>query len=200
MGSQILGFIVTFLAVFAAAWLLGGYMYKVFRGERTPLSPVLRPVERGCYRVMGVDEQREQSWVGYLVAMLLMTVVSVLFTYVLLRLQDRLPFQAQLNPNHLPAVPADLSLNTAISFATNTNWQNYTGEQTMTYLSQMLALAFHKFVSAATGIALAIALVRGLVRRSGRTIGNFCVDMTRATLYILLPLAFVAASCSSARA
>jgi K+-transporting ATPase ATPase A chain len=192
MGAQIVGFVVTFLAVFAAAWFLGGYMFKVFRGERTILSPVLCPVERGCYRVMGVDEEREQSWIGYLVAMLLVTVISVLFTYVLLRLQDRMPFQAQLNPNHLPAVPADLSLNTAISFSTNTNWQNYAGEQSMTYLSQMLALAFHQFLSAATGIALAIALVRGLVRRSGRTIGNFYVDITRATLYLLLPIAVVA--------
>jgi K+-transporting ATPase ATPase A chain len=192
MGYEIAGFVVTFLAVFVVAWFLGGYMFTVFRGQRTILSPVLRPVERGCYRLMGVDEDREQSWIGYLVAMLLVTVISVLFTYVLLRVQDRLPFQAQLNPNHLPAVPADLSLNTAISFSTNTNWQNYAGEQSMTYLSQMLALAFHQFLSAATGIALAIALVRGLVRRSGRTIGNFYVDITRATLYLLLPLAVVA--------
>ncbi|MEA2615830.1 MAG: potassium-transporting ATPase potassium-binding subunit [Chloroflexota bacterium] len=192
MGYEIAGFVVTFLAVFVVAWFLGGYMFTVFRGQRTILSPVLRPVERGCYRLMGVDEDREQSWVGYLVAMLLVTVISVLFTYVLLRIQDRLPFQAQLNPNHLPAVPADLSLNTAISFSTNTNWQNYAGEQSMTYLSQMLALAFHQFLSAATGIALAIALVRGLVRRSGRTIGNFYVDITRATLYLLLPISVVA--------
>jgi K+-transporting ATPase ATPase A chain len=192
MGYEIAGFVVTFLVVFVVAWFLGGYMFTVFRGRRTILSPVLRPVERGCYRLMGVDEDREQSWIGYLVAMLLVTVISVLFTYVLLRVQDRLPFQAQLNPNHLPAVPADLSLNTAISFSTNTNWQNYAGEQSMTYLSQMLALAFHQFLSAATGIALAIALVRGLVRRSGRTIGNFYVDITRATLYLLLPLAVVA--------
>jgi K+-transporting ATPase ATPase A chain len=192
MGQQIAGFVVTFIAVFVAAWLLGKYMFKVFSGERTILSPVLRPVERGCYRVMGVDEKREQSWVGYLVAMLLVTVISALFTYILLRLQDHLPFQSLFNPNHLPGVPADLSLNTAISFTTNTNWQNYTGEQTMSYLSQMLALAFHQFLSAATGIALAIALVRGLVRRSGRTIGNFYVDITRATLYILLPISVVA--------
>jgi potassium-transporting ATPase potassium-binding subunit len=192
MGYEIAGFVVTFLVVFVVAWFLGGYMFKVFRGRRTILSPVLRPVERGCYRLMGVDEEREQSWIGYLVAMLLVTVISVLFTYVLLRIQDRLPFQAQLNPNHLPAVPADLSLNTAISFSTNTNWQNYAGEQSMTYLSQMLALAFHQFLSAATGIALAIALVRGLVRRSGRTIGNFYVDITRAVLYLLLPISVVA--------
>jgi potassium-transporting ATPase potassium-binding subunit len=192
MGYEIAGFVVTFLVVFVVAWFLGGYMFRVFRGQRTILSPVLRPVERGCYRLMGVDEEREQSWIGYLVAMLLVTVISVLFTYLLLRIQDRLPFQAQLNPNHLPAVPADLSLNTAISFSTNTNWQNYAGEQSMTYLSQMLALAFHQFLSAATGIALAIALVRGLVRRSGRTIGNFYVDITRATLYLLLPIAAVA--------
>src|SRR3981081_2547151 len=136
MGAQIVGFVVTFLAVVVAAWFLGGDMFKVFRGERTVLSPVLRPVERGVYRVMGVDEEREQSWIGYLVAMLLMTVISVLLTYVLLRIQDRMPFRSWLNPNPPPAVPADLSLNTAISFSTNTNWQNYAGEQSMTYLSQ----------------------------------------------------------------
>jgi K+-transporting ATPase ATPase A chain len=192
MGAQIIGFVVTFLVVGVAAWFLGNYMYRVFRGEQTLLSPVLRPVERGCYRLMGVDEEREQSWVGYLVALLVVTVISTLLTYVLLRLQDRLPLQAQLNPQHLPGVPADLALNTAISFNTNTNWQNYAGETTMTYLSQMLALAFHMFLSAAVAIGLALALVRGLVRRSGRTIGNFYVDVTRAILYVLLPISVVA--------
>ena len=163
MGAQIVGFVVTFIAVFVAAWFLGKYMFKVFRGERTLLSPVLRPVERGCYRVMGVDEQREQSWVGYLVVTLLVTVMSVLFTYVILRLQDRLPFQGQLNPNHLPAVPADLALNTAISFATNTNWQNYAGEPTMSYLSQMRRARRPQVpLGGDAGIALAMALIRGL--------------------------------------
>jgi potassium-transporting ATPase potassium-binding subunit len=191
MGAEIAGVIVTFLVIFVAAWFLGTYMYNVFRGERTVLSVALRPVERAVYRVVGVDETREQSWVGYLVATLLMTVVSLLLTYVILRLQDRLPFQSQLNPEGFAGVPADLSLNTAISFVTNTNWQNYAGEQTMSYLSQMLALVLHQFLSAAAGIALAVAVIRGLTRRSGRTVGNFYVDITRGILYILLPLSVV---------
>jgi K+-transporting ATPase ATPase A chain len=193
MAAEIVGFVLTYVVVFVAAWFLGTYMYRVFKGERTFLSVALRPVERAVYRVTGVDETREQSWAGYLVAMLLVTVISLLFTYVMLRLQDRLPLQSFFNPQHLPGVPSDLAFNTATSFTTNTNWQNYTGEQTMSYLSQMLALAFHQFLSAAIGIALAIALVRGLVRRSGRTVGNFYVDVTRGTLYILLPFSVAAA-------
>jgi potassium-transporting ATPase potassium-binding subunit len=192
MGWEIAGVVVTYAVIFVAAWCLGTYMYRVYRGERTFLSPVLRPVERGLYRVVGVREDREQSWIGYLVAMLLVTVVSLLLTYVLLRVQDRLPLQSLFNPEHLPGVPGDLSLNTAVSFTTNTNWQNYAGEQTMSYLSQMLALAVHQFLSAAVGMALAIALVRGLTRRSARTVGNFYVDLTRSILYILLPISVVA--------
>jgi K+-transporting ATPase ATPase A chain len=192
VAAEIVGFVLTFAVIFVAAWFLGTYMYRVFRGDRTLLSFALRPVERGVYRVIRVDETREQSWIGYLVAMLLVTVISLLFTYILLRIQDKLPFQSFFNPQHFPAVPADLSLNTATSFTTNTNWQNYTGEQTMSYLSQMLALAMHQFLSAAVGISLAIALVRGLTRRSARTVGNFYVDVTRAFLYILLPISVVA--------
>ena len=175
-----------------AAVPLGRYMARVFSGERTLLSPVLRPVERLVYRLIGVREDSEQTWVGYLVATLVVTVVSLVLTYVLLRFQDRLPLQAQLNPAHQGPVAPDLAMNTAISFTTNPNWQNYAGETTMSYLSQMLALAFHQFLSAATGIAVAIALIRGLVRRSATTLGNFYVDVTRATLYVLLPVAVVA--------
>jgi K+-transporting ATPase ATPase A chain len=185
---QLVGLAVTVLAIAAGAYFLGLYMEAVFNGRRTFLSPVLRPVERGCYRLIGVKEDAEQGWKGYLVAMFLVTVVSLLFTYTILRIQDKLP----LNPNGFAAVAPDLAWNTAVSFTTNTNWQNYAGEQSMSYLSQMLALAFHNFLSAATGIALAIALIRGLSRRSASTLGNFYVDVTRCTLYILLPIAVVA--------
>ena len=190
---EVLGLVVTYVAIAVAAWFLGLYMVRVFNGERTFMHRVLRPVERGIYRVTGIREEREQGWKGYLFAMLLVTVVSLLLTYIILRVQDRLPLQAQLNPQGFPGVAPDLSMNTAISFTTNTNWQNYAGETTMSYLSQMLALAFHNFLSAATGIALAVALVRGLARRSAHSIGNFYVDITRCTLYILLPISIVAA-------
>ena len=187
MLPQLIGLAVTVLAIAVGAYFVGLYMEAVFNGRRTFLSPVLRPVERVCYRLMGVKEDAEQGWKGYLVAMFLVTVVSLLFTYVILRLQDKLP----LNPNGFAAVAPDLAWNTAVSFTTNTNWQNYAGEQSMSYLSQMLALAFHNFLSAATGIALAVALVRGLSRRSASTLGSFYVDVTRCTLYILLPIAVV---------
>jgi K+-transporting ATPase ATPase A chain len=189
---EIIAPVVTFAVLLVCAWFLGGFMVKVFKGERTFLHRVLRPVERGIYKVTGIDEEKEQSWKGYLVALMLVTVLSLVFTYVILRYQDKLPFQSQLNPAGQSGVPADLSLNTAISFTTNTNWQNYTGESTMSYLSQMLALAFHQFLSAATGIALAIALVRGIARHTAKTIGNFYVDITRATVYILIPLSLIA--------
>src|SRR5215467_9401057 len=164
-------------------------MYRVFDGQRVFLSPVLRPVERGWYWLSGIREDEEQTWVRYLVAMLLVQVLSFLLTYVILRLQDHLP----LNPMGQSAVPADLTLNTAISFTTNTNWQNYTGETTMSYLSQMLGLVIHNFLSAATGIALAVALVRAIASRRLKTVGNFYVDATRSILYILLPLSIVGA-------
>ena len=192
MVFEVLAPLVTLAAVGVAAWLLGAHIVRVFQGERTWLSPVLRPVERAIYRVTGIDEEREQTWVAYLVAMLLVTVLSLVFTYLILRYQDRLPFQSLFNPAHLPGVPADLSFNTAVSFTTNTNWQNYSGESTLTYLSQILGLEFHQFLSAATGIALAVALIRGIARRSARTLGNFYVDITRAVLYLLLPIAIVA--------
>ena len=166
---------------------LGGYMTRVFAGESTFLSPVLRPVERLFYALGGVDEKREQSWVTYAVAMLLFSLAGFLLLYALMRLQALLPF----NPAGQPAVEQGLAFNTAMSFDTNTNWQSYVPETTMSYLVQMAGLTVHNFVSAATGIALAVALVRGFARRSARGIGNFWVDLTRCTLYILLPISIV---------
>src|ERR1700710_52509 len=168
---------------------LGGYMTRVFNGERTFLSPILRPVVAGLYWAGGVDEKREQHWVTYTVAMLLFHVGGFLILYAVLRLQAVLPF----NPAGQSAVAEDLSFNTAISFVTNTNWQNYGGESTMSYLVQMLGLTHQNFLSAATGIALGVALIRGFSRSSMRTIGNFWVDVTRGTLYVLLPICVVAA-------
>ncbi len=163
---------------------LGWYMTRVFNGERTFLSPVLRPVERSLYWLGGVSESREQHWVTYTIAMLLFHVGGFLILYALMRTQALLPF----NPAGQSAVPEDLSFNTAASFITNTNWQNYGGESTMSYLVQMAGLTHQNFLSAATGIVLAVALVRGFVRASARTVGNFWVDITRCTLYILLPI------------
>jgi K+-transporting ATPase ATPase A chain len=166
---------------------LGWYMTRVFSGERTFLSPVLRPVEAALYWVSGVDDRREQHWLTYTVSMLLFHVGGVLIIYALMRLQAVLPF----NPAEQTAVAEDLSFNTAISFITNTNWQNYGGESTLSYLVQMLGLTHQNFLSAATGIVLAVALIRGFARASMRTIGNFWVDVTRCTLYILLPICIV---------
>ncbi len=167
--------------------IVGGYMTRVFTGERTLLSPVLRPVERLLYRLGGVDETREQHWLTYTVAMLLFHVAGFVILYAILRLQDVLPF----NPAAQGAVAPDLAFNTAISFITNTNWQNYGGESTLSYLTQMLGLTHQNFLSAATGIVLAVTLVRGFARTSAKTVGNFWVDMTRCTLYILLPVCIV---------
>ena len=164
---------------------LGWYMTRVFNGERTFLSPILLPVEAGLYWLGGVDEKREQNWLTYTVAMLLFHVAGFLILYgLLLRLQGFLPF----NPQGMTAVPEYLSFNTAISFITNTNWQNYGGESTLSYLVQMLGLTHQNFLSAATGIVLAVVLIRGFARASSKTIGNFWVDITRCTLYILLPI------------
>src|SRR5215471_4858152 len=168
---------------------LGLYMYKIFNGERTWLSPVVVPIERLFYRLCGIDPEGEQKWWEYVIAMLVFSVAGMLLTYLILRTQQWLPF----NPQGLPNVEPQLAFNTASSFTTNTNWQNYAGEQTMSYFSQMVALVFHQFASAATGIALAVALVRGLVRRSAQTLGNFWVDFTRAILYLLLPISIVGA-------
>src|SRR5579859_77599 len=170
---------------------VGLYMYRVFNGQRTWLSPVLVPVERFFYRLCGVSEDDEQKWTGYMISVLLFSVVGMLLLYLLERTQQlHGPF---FNPANLPGVEPQLAFNTASSFTTNTNWQNYTGETTMSYLTQMAGLAFHQFVSAAAGIALAVALVRGLARRSAQHLGSFWVDLTRATLYILLPICIVGA-------
>ncbi|MCL8484382.1 potassium-transporting ATPase subunit KdpA [Bradyrhizobium denitrificans] len=173
--------------VVALAKPFGWYMTRVFNGERTFLSPVLRPLETSIYWIGGVDERREQHWLTYTVAMLLFHVGGFLVIYAVMRLQAVLPF----NPTGQSAVAEDLSFNTAISFLTNTNWQNYGGESTLSYLVQMLGLTHQNFLSAATGIVLAIALIRGFARASARTVGNFWVDVVRCTLYILLPLCIV---------
>ena len=170
--------------IIAITPILGAYMTRVFNGERTFLSPVLRPVEVLIYKMAGVDERQEQHAVTYTVGMLLFHVGGFLILYVLMRVQGWLPF----NPAEQIAVAPDLSFNTAISFITNTNWQNYGGESTMSYLVQMLGLTHQNYLSAATGIVLAVALIRGFARHSARTVGNFWVDMTRCTLYILIPI------------
>ena len=174
--------------VMAITPVLGGYMTRVFSGERTLLSPILVPIERGLYRLAGVDERRDQTWVIYVIAMLFFHVGGFLLLYALMRAQAMLPLQDLFNPAGQSAVAEDLSFNTAVSFITNTNWQNYAGEATLSYLVQMLGLTHQNFLSAATGIVLAIALIRGFARASAKTIGNFWVDITRCTLYILLPL------------
>jgi len=163
---------------------LGAYITRVFNGERTFLSPILRPVEVAIYKVAGVNERNEQHAVTYTIAMLLFHVGGFLILYVLMRVQAGLPF----NPAEQSAVAPDLSFNTAASFITNTNWQNYGGESTMSYLVQMLGLTHQNYLSAATGIVLAMALIRGFARHSVRTVGNFWVDVTRCTLYILIPI------------
>lgn len=162
---------------------LGGYMHRVFNGDRTLLSPLFGPLERGLYRICGTSEREEQHWTTYAVALLLFNLAGFLVLYVLQRLQGSLPY----NPAGMTAVEPGLAFNTAASFMTNTNWQNYGGESTMSYLVQMAGLTVQNFVSAATGIAIAIALIRGFARASGKSIGNFWVDMTRSTLYLLLP-------------
>jgi len=168
---------------------LGAYMARVFAGERTFLDPVLRPLERAIYRLCGVDPGHEMRWTTYTATMLLFNFAGLLLLYLILRLQHLLPW----NPQHLAAMRPDLAFNTAVSFATNTNWQAYSGETAVTYFTQMVGLAWHNFVSAATGLALAIALIRGLTRRSAREIGNFWVDLTRSCLWVLLPFSVLGA-------
>jgi len=165
----------------------GGYMTRVFTGERTLLSPVLGPLERAFYELSGVDEKSDQNWLTYAVSMLLFSLAGFASLYALMRFQAMLPF----NPAGQPAIEEGLAFNTAMSFDTNTNWQSYVPETTMSYLVQMAGLTVHNFVSAATGIALAVALIRGFARRSAKGIGNFWVDLTRCTLYVLLPLSIV---------
>src|SRR5246500_3162133 len=178
------------LLVFLVTKPLGVFMARVFNREKTFMDPVLRPIERLLYRVTGVDEDHEMRWTEYAVAMLLFSMVSMVVLYLMERLQGYLPF----NPQKFGAVaPAHLAFNTAASFTTNTNWQAYSGESTMSYFTQMAGLAFHNFVSAATGIALAIAFIRGIARRQMRTIGNFWVDLVRCSLWVLLPFCIVGA-------
>jgi K+-transporting ATPase ATPase A chain len=178
-----------FVVLTALVVPLGRYMAHVFEGERTFLTPVLRPVEVALYRIAGVNETREQHWLTYTVAMLLFNAVGFVVLYALLRWQAALP----LNPAGQSAVPADLAFNTAVSFTSNTNWQNYGGESTLSYLTQMVGLTTQNFVSAATGIALLVALIRAFARATAQTVGNFWVDLTRTTLYILLPLSIFGA-------
>jgi potassium-transporting ATPase potassium-binding subunit len=177
------------IVVVALVKPIGGYMTAVFAGERTFLSPILRPIEIIFYRLSGVDERTEQHWLTYAVSMLLFNLAGMLLLYGGLRLQGLLP----LNPQGMAAVTPDLAFNTAASFVSNTNWQSYGGESTLSYLAQMAGLTVQNFVSAATGIALAVALIRGFTRRSANAIGNFWLDLTRCTLYILLPISLVAA-------
>jgi len=183
--------IFVFLAlIFAVTKPMGSFMARVFSRERTFLDPVLRPIERLLYRVTGVDEQHEMRWTEYATSMLLFSAVSMLVLYLMERIQGMLP----LNPQHFAAVmPEHLAWNTAASFTTNTNWQAYSGESTMSYFTQMAGLAYHNFVSAAVGISLAIAFIRGIARRQMQTIGNFWVDMVRAALWVLLPFCIVGA-------
>jgi K+-transporting ATPase ATPase A chain len=181
---QILFFL---LALGLVTPLVGAYMTRVFGRKRTWLDPVLRPIERLVYRVCGVDEHREMRWTEYAVAVLLFSGVSMLVLYVMQRVQGLLPW----NPQGFGAVAPDLAFNTAVSFATNTNWQAYGGESTMSYFTQMAGLAYQNFVSAATGIAVAIAFIRGIAQREKETLGNFWIDLVRASLWILLPIAIV---------
>ncbi|MBN9584913.1 MAG: potassium-transporting ATPase subunit KdpA [Afipia sp. 62-7] len=181
--------VVIFALVLICVKPLGTFMANVFEGKRAFLSPLLAPLERAFYRLAGIDPSHEQNWRGYTVAMLVFNAAGFLFLYALMRLQDVLP----LNPQGFSAVPPDLAFNTATSFVTNTNWQSYGGETTMSHLTQMAGLTVQNFVSAGTGIALALVLVRALGRSGAKTVGNFWTDITRATLYVLLPLAIVVA-------
>src|SRR5215468_12780604 len=181
---QILLFFAVILAVTKPAGL---YMAWVFSRQRTWLDPVMRPFEKLIYRLTGVDEGHDMHWTEYAIAMLLFSAVSMLVLYLLQRVQHGLPW----NPQGFSGVAPDLAFNTAASFTTNTNWQFYSGENTMSYLTQMAGLAFHNFVSAAVGIALAVVFIRGIARREKDTLGNFWVDLTRANLWVLLPACIV---------
>jgi K+-transporting ATPase ATPase A chain len=187
---ELLKIAVYFLLILAATKPLGLYMKRFFSKEKTFVDSLLRPVERLVYRVSGVDETKEHDWKQYTIAMLIFSAVGLLLTYLIERIQHVLP----LNPDKMGAVAPDLAWNTAVSFTTNTNWQAYSGESTMSHFTQMVGLTFHNFVSAAVGIALVIALIRGIARNSAKTIGNFWVDLTRCTLWVLLPLSLVSAT------
>jgi K+-transporting ATPase ATPase A chain len=188
-GFGVLQVVLYFVVLTALALPLGAYMARVYSGEKTVLSGVLGPVERLLYRLSGVHADDDMDWKRYSVAMLLFNLLGTLVVYALQRLQGGLP----LNPQDLGAVSADSSFNTAVSFATNTNWQGYGGESTMSYLTQMLGLAVQNFLSAATGMAVLVAFLRGFVRKQSNGVGNFWVDLTRSTLYVLLPLSLIVA-------
>ena len=177
------------LAILLVTKPLGVYMARVFNRDRTFLDPVLRPIERLLYRLTGVDENHDMRWTEYALAMLLFSAASMLLLYLMQRVQGFLP----LNPQKFAALPPDLAFNASASFTTNTNWQNYSGESTMSYLTQMAGLAYHNFTSAAVGISLAIAFIRGIARRQKETIGNFWVDLVRATIWVLLPICLLGA-------
>src|SRR6202521_6099202 len=175
--------------IIALTPLLGGYMKRVFAGEKTLLDPILRPLERVIYRLCGVDAKKEQGWIEWTLVMLLVNAASLVILYAMQRLQKVLPF----NPNGFGPVSPDSSWNTAVSFTTNTNWQGYSGESTMSHFTQMTGLALHNFLSAATGIAISIAVIRGVAREKARGLGNFWFDCTRSILWVLLPISFLAA-------
>ncbi len=187
LSNSVIQLIAFFLIVTAISVPLGLYMARVFSNERTFLDPVLSPIERLIYRVCGINPGVEMGWAGYAVSMLAFSLVSMIFLYALQRLQYYLP----LNPQDLAGVPPGLAFNTAASFTTNTNWQAYSGEQTLSYLTQMVGLTSHNFLSAAAGIAMATAVIRGFARRSAKTIGNFWVDLTRTTLWVLIPISVI---------
>ncbi len=187
--NDLLTFVTFCIAIVVITPLLGRYIARVLDGERTLLSPIVAPLERAIYRIAGVDPTVEQGWKAYAVSVLVLASVAIAAGYVMLRTQDVLP----LNQGGIPAMSPDLAFNTSVSFETNTNWQNYAGESSASYLSQMAMLAVRNFTSAATGLVIAVALIRGLARRSSKTIGNFWVDLTRTVLYLLLPLCVVLA-------
>lgn len=180
-------FILFLLAAVLLAWPLGKYMARVFLGEKTFMTPLVRPLERFVYRVCGVDESKEMTWKGYAKALIIFNILAILFVFVVQLLQGVLP----LNPEGFPGVRWDTALNTAISFVTNTNWQAYSGETTMSYLTQMVGLAVQNFLSAAVGMAAALVLIRGFTRKNTDKLGNFWVDITRMVLYVLLPLSVI---------
>jgi len=177
------------LAVLVITPFLGRYIHRVMEGERVFLSPIVRPIERAIYRVCRIDETSEQDWKGYTIAVLSMALIAIVAGYLVFRVQDVLPF----NQGGIPPMTPDLAFNTSVSFETNTNWQNYSGETGATYLTQATVLAVRNFTSAATGLAVAIALIRGLTRRSTKTLGNYWVDLTRGIMYILLPISILGA-------
>ncbi|MGB8413872.1 MAG: potassium-transporting ATPase subunit KdpA [Candidatus Binatus sp.] len=187
LSNSVIQLIAFFLIVTAISVPLGLYMARVFSNERTFLDPVLSPIEKLIYKLCGINPGVEMAWAGYAVSMLAFSLISMIFLYALQRLQYYLP----LNPQGLAGVPPGLAFNTAASFVTNTNWQAYSGEQTLSYLTQMVGLTSHNFLSAAAGIAMAAAVIRGFARRSAKTIGNFWVDLTRATLWVLIPIALI---------